>query len=159
MIMTTKIETLEQLRSEIRLLKLKKAEDELYFHQKKEHYKKMLTSPFASLKKAGSYLGFGNSEKDTYQHDPKNADWATTVARVFIPFLLNTTVLRGKGIIMKSLMTLFSQRVINSQNFNQNVLSKWIDKATDLVNSSRKKKPVSATAKLDYGIPPDSETY
>lgn len=154
--MNTKIETLEQLRSEIRLLKLKKAEDELYFQKKKENFVKMFTSPLTSLKKAASYLGFGSSENTANTHDPLKSDWATSVARVFIPFLLNTTLLRGKGIILKSLMTLFSQRVINSKSFNQNVLTKWIDKATNLVNSSIKKPEKQ---KLDYGIPPDSETY
>jgi hypothetical protein len=36
-------------------------------------------------------------------------------------------------------------------------LVKWIDKATDFINSSTKKDKTSKH--IDYGIPPESETY
>jgi len=150
----TNIENIQQLRAQIKSLRLQQAEQELYFLKKKQSFKDAIESPFTFLKKIGSFLGF-NTPK---QHgiNPKNADWVTSLARILVPMVLNKTLLRGNGLFLKSVLTLLSQRVINPQNVNQNKLSSLIDKASSWINSTlkSKKKPT-----IDYGIPPDSETF
>lgn len=149
-----KIENLQQLRAQIKTLRLQQAEQELYFLEKKQSFTDAIKSPFAFLKKIGSFLGFNNKEQQGIV--PKNADWVTSLARIMVPLFLNKTLLRGNGLFLKSLLTLISQRVISPQNVNQYKLSSLIDKVSSWINStikSKKKKDV------DYGIPPDSETF
>ena len=145
---TRRIENLQHLQDEIALLKLKKAEQELYFIEKKDSLKESLKSPFTFMKKAMGILK-GNENI--------HADWTTALARISIPFLLNKTLLRGKGAILKSLITLLSQRVINPAIVNQNKVFGAVEKISGLVGRILNKKVKSR--KQDYGIPPDSETY
>lgn len=146
----TPIESLEQLRAEIQLLKQQRAEQELYFVQKKDNIKEALNSPFTFIKKLGLFLGVNRST-------PATSDWSTALARFVVPFILNRTILRGKGALLKSILALISQRMINPSVINQNKLANMAGKLSDWIGAflqkSRKKKTV------DYGIPPDSETY
>lgn len=149
----TRIENLEQLRAEIQLLKQKRAEQELYFIQKKENIKEAFNSPFTFIKKLGLFFGVNKSTKTS----GISADWATALARFVIPFILNKTLLRGKGAMLKSLFALISQKAINPAIFNQGKImgvagkvSEWIG---DFISKTKRKK------RMDYGIPPDSETY
>jgi len=144
---TQRIENLQQLQAEIELLKLKKAEQELYFKNKKESIKASLKSPFTFIKKITGLLK---------NNDNIHADWATALARVSIPFLLNKTLLRGKGAVLKSILTILSQKAINPAIFNQNKLMSVVDKVSDWVGKILPKRRKEA---VDYGIPPDSETY
>lgn len=145
---TQRIENLQQLQAEIELLKLKKAEQELYFKNKKESFRASLKSPFSFIKKITGLLK--NNDNNSI-----HADWATALARVSIPFLLNKTLLRGKGAILKSVLTLLSQKAINPAIFNQDKLMGAVEKVSDWVGKILPKKRKEA---LDYGIPPDSET-
>ncbi|QEK52391.1 hypothetical protein FYC62_12560 [Pedobacter aquae] len=65
-------------------------------------------------------------------------------------------MLRGNGLFLKSVLTLISQRAINPQNVNQYKLSNLIDKVSSWINSTIKSKKKQD---VDYGIPPDSETF
>ena len=149
-----KIENLQQLRAQIKTLRLQQAEQELYFLEKKQSFQEAIKSPFKFLKKVGSFLGFNSKEKQGVS--PKNADWVTSLARIFVPFVLNKTLLRGNGLFLKSVLTLISQRAINPQNVNQHTLSSLIDKVSSWINSTLKSKKKKD---IDYGIPPDSETF
>nr|MBC7611876.1 hypothetical protein [Pseudopedobacter sp.] len=148
-----KIENLEQLRSEIAILKLKKAEDEIYFNQSFQKVKNVVETPIRWFNNVLSFLGL-NSESE---EGKIKADWITSVGRVALPFLLNKTVLRGRGFFVRALVSLISQKSISSKNFNKNVLSHWIDNLTEWIESSVKDKKKSKN--IDYGIPPESETY
>lgn len=155
--MSTRIENIEDLRAEIQLLKLQKAEHELYFVQKRESLKKTFSSPFDFFRNVRSLLG-GKPETGTgnvsARHD---SDWTTVIARVVVPFILSKTILRGNGIMIKSLLGIISQKAINGETFNRVKISGWIDKATHWINSTLKKS--EKRKRVDYGIPPDSETY
>jgi hypothetical protein len=155
--MSKRIENIEDLRAEIQLLKFQKAEHELYFVQKRESIKKTFSSPFDFFRNVKSFLK-GKSEagpgNTSARHD---SDWTTAIARVVVPFLLSKTILRGNGLMIKSLLGLISQKAISGETFNKVKISGWIDKATHWVNSTLKKS--EKRKRVDYGIPPDSETY
>lgn len=151
--MAKRIENLEQLRAEILLLKQQRAEQELYFAEKKESIKEAFKSPFTFIKKVGLFFGISKNAKSS----GVSADWATALARFVIPFMLNKTLLRGKGAMIKSLFALISQKAINPAIFNQSKVLGVADKVSEwigsLVAKTKRKK------RIDYGIPPDSETY
>jgi hypothetical protein len=155
--MSTRIENIEDLRAEIQLLKFQKAEHELYFVKKRESLSKTFSSPFEFLRNVKSFLtgkggpGQGNT---SVKHD---SDWTTVIARVVVPFLLSKTILRGNGLMIKSLLGIISQKAINGETFNKVKISGWIDKASHWINSTLKKS--EKKKRVDYGIPPDSETY
>nr|WP_294895961.1 hypothetical protein [uncultured Pedobacter sp.] len=149
--METEITNLAQLQERIVLLKVKKVEDEIYFNQKYEAIKQKVQHPFKFVKDLVSSIAFGNTGNIAGK-----ADWATTIGRIFFPMVLNKTVLKNSGVIIKTLVSLFSQRAINYSVFNKDVLSGWIDKATDFVKAKTKKEKRYGVD--DYGIPPESET-
>ncbi|HEX7367761.1 MAG TPA: hypothetical protein VF273_11725 [Pelobium sp.] len=147
--MEAEITNLSQLRARIAYLKIKKVEDEIYFNQKFESIKEKYTHPFKFAKNLlSSVLGSKNFAG--------SADWVTSLGRIFFPMILNKTLLRNSGGIIKTMVSLVSQKAINYSVFNKEVLAGWVDKITHLVKSKTKKEQ-----KLrfdDYGIPPESET-
>lgn len=157
--MSSHIQNIDDLRAEIKLLKLQKAEHELFFSQKRESIKQTFSSPISFFRNFKSLLGLGSSQsgfsKDGNLH--QSSDWTTNIARLVIPFFLNRTLLRGNGVLVKSILGLISQKAINGDTFNKVKISGWIDKATHWVNSTIKKPRKKQS--IDYGIPPDSETY
>lgn len=150
--MKGKIENIDQLRAEIRTLKIKCAEDEIYFNQGIQKLKKLINAPSRFINNIFGFLGLSVEEKDN-----KHSDWVTSLGRVALPFLLNKTILRGRGIFFRTIVSLLSQKTINAKNFNKDVLTSWIDDLTNWINSSIKKS--KKKKEIDYGIPPESETY
>ena len=152
------IQNLLELKTRIAFLELKQLDDELVIKQKFQSIKDTFTSPLKFLKRIGSMIGITH-DSNVASNFPssKKADWVTNLGRVFLPLLLNKTLLRNRGIIVKSLVSILSQRTVNSMSFNKNVLANWIDKATDFINSTKKKD--RTRKQVDYGIPPESETY
>src|SRR6476659_168156 len=110
--MKTKIENIEQLRAEIAILKLKRAEDEIYFNQSYQKAKNIAEMPARWFNNALSFLGL-NSDGDKTK---VKADWITSLGRIALPFLLNKTILRGRGLLFKGLISLISQKTINAKN-------------------------------------------
>lgn len=149
--METQITNIAELKARIAYLELKKVQDELFFDQKIEGFKNKFKHPFTFIKDAFSSLMFG-----TKVNANGGADWATTLGRIFLPLFLNKTLLRNKGTTIKTIVSLFSQKAINSSVFNREVLADWIDKVTDFVKSKTKKEKRYGID--DYGIPPESET-
>lgn len=156
-----KIENIDQLRAEIALLRIKRAEEEIYLNQTFSKVNKAFSGPLNFVKGGLELLGLKNSKSANANSSQTNhADWVTSLGRIALPFLLNKTILRGRGMFLKTAISLLSQTTINSKNLNKNVLASWIDKATYWINvsmNSAKKK--SAKVEHDYGIPPESETY
>ncbi|MBK0383415.1 hypothetical protein I5M32_10625 [Pedobacter sp. SD-b] len=155
--MDIKIQNLKDLKTRIAYLEIKKLEDELFVKQKFQSIKETLTSPFKFLKRIAAMVGISHSTDNTTSRSQK-ADWVTNFGRVFLPLFLNKTLLKNRGVLVKSLVSILSQRTINAMSFNKNVLVNWIDKATDLINSTKKKVKLPKK-EIDYGIPPESETY
>ncbi|MEO5911351.1 MAG: hypothetical protein ABIP95_10710 [Pelobium sp.] len=152
-----KVHNLDQLQLRIAQLKIEKAEQEIFFNQKWIKTQDMISSPINFVK--GLLTTVGLRGRDKNNATPSNADWATNLARVSLPFLLNRTILRGRGFILKSLVTLISQNTINAKSFNKNKLAGWIDNITGWVDGISSKKTKKRKLEVDYGIPEDSETY
>ncbi len=156
--MNTQIQNLQDLKTRIAFLELKQLDDELIIKQKFHSIKETFTSPLKFLKRIGSMVGITHDKGvRSNTSSSTKADWVTNFGRVFLPLLLNKTLLRNRGILVKSLVSILSQRTVNSMSFNKNVLVNWIDKATGFINSTKKKDNI--TKHIDYGIPPESETY
>jgi hypothetical protein len=70
--------------------------------------------------------------------------------------VLNKFIFPKSGFLLKSLVELLSQGT--SKTVNKDVLTDLINKLSDWIKSSKRKKKQDAELE-DYGIPPDSETY
>ncbi len=149
--METEITNLAQLKARIAFLEIKKIDDEIYFDQKFELIKNKIKHPFNFVKDMISSAAFGGKMTGVGK-----SDWATSIGRIFFPLLLNKTLLKNSGVIMKTLVSFVSQKAINYSLFNKDVLSGWIDNVTNFVKAKTHKEKRYGID--DYGIPPESET-
>ena len=139
---------IEELRARILILKQDRIEHELYFEQKFNSAKKAFNSPFNFIKDSFNFSSLRPNQSSF------STDYITNIAKAFLPLFLNKTIFKNKGILIKTLITLFSSKAISAKIINKDILSHWIDKLTGFIGS----KPKNNTSK-DYGIPEDSETY
>ncbi|TDG37595.1 hypothetical protein EZJ43_00420 [Pedobacter changchengzhani] len=77
-----------------------------------------------------------------------------TLLSYVLPFLMNKTIFRGSGFITKAIVGLASGKVGKSLDVEHlsamfNTVKGWFGKS----------KPRKEKKFIDYGIPPDSETY
>lgn len=153
-----KIKNIIQLRAEIGFLRIKRADEEIYLNLTFSKVNKAFSGPINFIKGALELLGLKNNKSNNTSTN--DVDWVTSLGRIALPFLLNKTILRGKGMFLKTAISLLSQTTINSNNLNKNILSNWIDKATYWINVSKHSaKKKTGEEDNDYGIPPESETY
>lgn len=154
--MRSKIENIDDLRSEISRLRRERMEYENDFHLVTEKIKAKFRIPAMIYNKVGDLI---NSLFGVDMNDPSNKedrDWVTNVFRVGLPVFLNKYFFPKSGLIMKSVVALVSQKA--AKNVNKDSITDLIDKVADWIKTPKPKKrkePVLA----DYGIPPDSETY
>lgn len=77
-----------------------------------------------------------------------------SIMSLVLPFFLNKTLFRGSGFITKALMGYASNRLGKKLDIDH--LASIFDKVKGLFN----KREAKETKRIvDYGIPPDSETY
>lgn len=134
------INNIDDLRAEIALVKIQKTQQELAI---KEHF----SSPTAIFNTIFSGLTTPAVKKALF--DPE--DLIALVSRLFLPFALNKTLFRNSNFLIKILVGLVSQQASGLIN-NKTVSTVW-DTVKSLLDKTKKKKPV------DYGIPPDNESY
>lgn len=72
-----------------------------------------------------------------------------------LPILMNSTLFRGSGFITKTLVGLATSKV--GKTLDAGHLSAIFNTVTGIFKPKRKKE--KSAAYLDYGIPPDSETF
>ncbi len=146
------IKNLADLQIHILNLEFAKKEHEIYLQEKVVAVKERLAKPLKLYNRITSM--FSGKTKVLENANVKNnkLDWVNLLARVGVPFVINKLVFRKSGFIVKTLFSLISQGAITS--VNKNSVASLVDVVTGFVKSKTKKKPV-----LDYGIPPDSETY
>jgi len=144
-----KITNIDELRVRIAILKLHSAEQEVYFSQTINKISRAINHPISFVKTLFS-LGVNKEESDD------QGDWVTNLAKIALPYLLNHTILKKSGFVMKSLISFISLNLINAKNINQNVLATWLDKLMIWVEKTREKRRQNQSN--DFGIPPDSET-
>jgi hypothetical protein len=143
------ITNIDQLRVRITMLKLHRAEQEVYFNQSFNKVSKAISDPLGFIK---SLLSIGNRKSEI---DAQEGDWVTNLAKIALPYLLNNTILKNSGFIIKSIISFISLNLINAQNINQNVLLDWFDKLMIWIDKKRNQRKQQSN---DFGIPPDSET-
>jgi hypothetical protein len=85
-----------------------------------------------------------------------NQDWVTSIFRIALPVVMNKFIFPRSGFLLKSLVELLSQNT--AKTVNKDVLTDLINKLSDWIKSSKRKKKQDPELE-NYGIPPDSETY
>lgn len=146
--MKAQIENIDTLRSELVRLKMQQYQLEHSMQQDVSAIREQLTSPMKLLFGVGQEKALTGSHKD---------DWVTGVLRVALPFALNSMVFKRSGFIIKTLVTLASQKAAG--NFNRDTFANMVDKVTGIVKNFKMPKSKKPMMHRDYGIPPDSETY
>lgn len=84
----------------------------------------------------------------------ENTHLTSKIMSIALPMLLNSTVFRGSGLITKALGALISGKV--GKSLDAENLSGIFNVVKSVFTKKDKKKEA---AFVDYGIPPDSETY
>ncbi|TKC12508.1 hypothetical protein FA048_02505 [Pedobacter polaris] len=79
---------------------------------------------------------------------------SSKIMSIALPLLLNSTIFKGSGVITKALGALVSGKV--GKSLDAENLSGMFNMVKSLFTKKDKKKDVGF---VDYGIPPDSETY
>ena len=150
--MKSKIENIDDLRSEILRLKLQRFHREAIIEQEIEKIKDKFRFPSILLNKVNAF--FGDNARGM---DKTNHDWVTNALRIGLPVALNKMVFGKSGFIIKSLVALLSQKAATS--VNKDIVTNWIDTASNWIRGATKSSRHKSRLTHDYGIPPDSETY
>ena len=150
--MKSKIENINDLRSEILRLKLQRFHHEAVIEQDIEKIKDKFRIPSLLLHKVNAF--FGTHAQGT---DNTSSDWVTNALRIGLPVALNKMFFGKSGFIIKSLVALVSQKAATS--VNKDILSNWVDTASSWIRGVTKSRRPKSRNAHDYGIPPDSETY
>lgn len=145
--------SLEDLRNEINLLKIKQ------FHQEEE-LKEKLSNPSTLFKMATSLFKTNPGSKKSFTQELLNNDIITNITRIALPLLLNGVLFKRSGFIVKTLVTFLSQSA--AKKVNSNVVGGMVDKVKTWFTNKKKERTQKAYSKeyvKDYGIPPYSEAY
>lgn len=145
--------SLSELQAEIDLLKVRNFEQE-------EALKEAATPTaiFSSLK---SYFISGKNKSIT--SELLSQDIVSNIARVALPLFMNGVLFKRSGFITKTLVTFISQKL--ATQVNSNAVSGIMDKVKGLFGHKKTTGTgfsnfgVVTKKKVDYGIPPDSESY
>ena len=81
---------------------------------------------------------------------------SSSLISLVLPFVMNSTLFRGSGFLTKTLVGLASNKV--GKSLDAEHLSGLFNSVKSWFVSDKKKKGKSQEY-VDYGIPPDSETY
>lgn len=81
---------------------------------------------------------------------------SSSIMSMVLPFLMNTTLFKGSGFLTKTLVGLASNKVgktLDAEHLSAifNSVKSWF--------TGKKSKDEKRPQYVDYGIPPDSETY
>lgn len=169
--MSVKINNITELRNEIARQKRLKAEQEAYLSNQYTLLRKKVETPSRILGLVASSVPGLDMVKGLFSASvsrnkaSESSDWLTNTLRVGLPLVLNRTLLKKAGWLKKSLVLLASERAAGE--INQDRVGTAISKIADLIrpNKKKEKKKHNQIAAFDddqvvnFGIPPDSETY
>ena len=82
---------------------------------------------------------------------------SSSVMSMVLPFLMNTTLFKGSGFLTKTLVGLASNKI--GKTLDAEHLSAIFNSVKSWFSGDKKKKVEKIPQYVDYGIPPDSETY
>lgn len=150
----SKIKHLDDLRSEIVRLKALAKEQEDYLGDQYRLFNEKLAAPVRFVKSITSWIPGVDLAKGLFAKGRKDEDWLNKALRIGLPVILNRFFLRKAGFVKRALVTLLSQQAAGA--ISKDRLAGIINKVSDFV---RPRKPGGKRKAVDYGIPPDSETY
>lgn len=139
------INTLDDLHNEVNRLKADYRHRGVMLKDDSKNYIKQF-SIGSIIKKYATPSGFLKLDENTHI--------TSKIMSIALPMLLNSTVFKGSGVITKALGALVSGKV--GKSLDAESLSGVFNMVKSLFNKKGKKKEVGF---VDYGIPPDSETY
>jgi len=150
----SKIKNLDDLRAEIARLKMLAGEQEQYLSDQYRLFNNKVEAPARFFKSLFSWLPGADVAKGLFAKREEGGDWVSKALRIGLPVVLNRLFLRKAGLLKRAIVTILSQQAAGSLN-KENV-SSLINKLADFVRPSGKRR---RHKHVDYGIPPDSETY
>lgn len=151
----SKIRNLGELRLEIVRLKALAAEQERYLNDQYQLFNEKIAAPVRFLNSLSTWLPGAGLAKGLFTKGKKDEDWLSKALRIGLPVILNRFFLRKAGFIKRALLTLLSQQAAGA--VNKDNISSVINKVSDFIRPSKGRR--KAHKHVDYGIPPDSETY
>jgi hypothetical protein len=153
--MRTKIQNSDDLRSEILRLRISRSEIESELKTETDRITQRFRVPLMIFGKVNDWVSPmfkpGRNEQGSL-----NQDWITSIFRIALPVVMNKFIFPKSGFLLKSVVELLSQNT--AKTVNKDVLTDLINKLSDWIKSSKRKKKQEPELE-DYGIPPDSETY
>ena len=153
--MRTKIQNSGDLRSEILRLRTIRSEIEGELKVETDRITNRFRIPLMLFGKVNDWV---SPIFKPGRNEPRslNQDWVTSIFRIALPVVMNKFIFPRSGFLLKSLVELLSQNT--AKTVNKDVLTDLINKLSDWIKSSKRKKKQEPELE-DYGIPPDSETY
>lgn len=142
----SEIKTLEDLHKQVQLLKADYKGKGMMLKEDSKTYIKQF-SIFNIIKKYATPNGFIKLDDKTHI--------SSKIMSVLLPMILNSTVFRGSGLITKALGALVSGKV--GKSLDAESLSGIFNVVKSLFTTKKRDKEKEKF--VDYGIPPDSETY
>ncbi|RZK44025.1 MAG: hypothetical protein EOO90_01860 [Pedobacter sp.] len=144
---TKNIRTLTELQAEIRRLKLD--------YEYKGIQLKLDSKAYIGQFTPGNLIKKYLTPSSLLKIDEKT-NISGKILSLVLPMIMNNTVFRGSGVITKALGALISGKV--GQSLNAESLAGIFNSVKSLF-AGKKGKNKANVAFVDYGIPPDSETY
>lgn len=149
------IQNVGELREEIARLKVLKYEQESYLNDQFQLLQDKMSGPARFFQRIGGI--FTGSSDNKSELSGFKSDWLTSSLRWGLPFLFNRVLFRRAGMLKKAMLILASQRAANFINMDR--LTTIIDKVSNAIRPKSSAKRSKGKKYVDYGIPPDSETY
>ncbi|WP_306552051.1 hypothetical protein [Daejeonella sp.] len=150
--MGIKIQNIDDLREEVVRLEVVRTEIETELKVEAQKITSKIRIPLILLRKLNNF--FAGSKDKSRTKDGE--DWVTSIFSIGLPLLLNRFLFPKSGFIVKSIIELISQTT--AKTVNTDLIVEIIEKVSQWIKStgSRNKKEEEM---VDYGIPPDSESY
>jgi hypothetical protein len=150
--MRIKIQNIDDLREEVVRLEVVRTEIETELKIEVQKITSKIRIPLMLLRKLNNF--FAGSKDKSRTKDGE--DWVTSIFSIGLPLLLNRFLFPKSGFIVKSIIELISQTT--AKTVNTDLIVEIIEKVSQWIKStgSRNKKEEEM---VDYGIPPDSESY
>ncbi|WP_379023249.1 hypothetical protein [Parapedobacter deserti] len=151
----SKVRNLNELKLEIARLKALAGEQERYLNDQYLLFNERIAAPVRFMNSLANWIPGAGVAKGLFAKSRGDEDWISKSLRIGLPVILNRFFLRKAGFIKRALVTLLSQQaagVLNKDN-----VSNMINKVADFIRPPKRRR--KAHKHMDYGIPPDSETY
>src|SRR3546814_568931 len=136
--MKTPIENIDTLRSELLRLKMQQYQLEHSMRQDVNAIKETFKSPL-------KFFGVGKEKALTGSNQE---DWVTGALRIGLPWAINSMIFKRSGFILKTLVTLASQKAAGQ--VNKNTLANLVDMATDFIKGFKIRRPARPVYHSDY---------